>query len=456
MKYKKVLLAITLLSFSLQTIPSPSYAAEEYKTLEEFLDGYDSTVEYETGSRLLPKEGDDVERFLDLIFEHLPDLTEEQMAQVIEECGRDIGCWEAMASEYDFQNEEGEGGKVKRNAFRMVWGWIKSGGKFAGDFVSDVWGTFREKGVQGLVERVTGFFGRLGERIKGFVGSVGDGVKSRSRRVWEGTKGFFGGIKRGVGGFFDGVRDKINRLFGEKKEEKNEREEKIKEIEGKYSVDIEDGTAKWDTEELDWMGEVFGTLPSEFYEKDNLSKIERVEGTSKCGSYNTESHDLKVYDAYDTSDKKSCIDDGAGLSEDQRNDEALGFKITLAHELTHIYANSNKGLVDEFAEFSWKKKEIEITIFVNGEKQGTIKREEWVIKDSPENWISDYAEKIYPDIEDAGYKEEYSEAIGLPNEDLAESVAYFVFAPTLLRNVSEAKYNFIKDKVFNGKEYTND
>ena len=46
----------------------------------------------------------------------------------------------------------------------------------------------------------------------------------------------------------------------------------------------------------------------------------------------------------------------------------------------------------------------------------------------------------------------YSHAIN-PNEDMAESVAYYVLAPERLESRSPAKYEFIKNYIMNGEIY---
>lgn len=43
-----------------------------------------------------------------------------------------------------------------------------------------------------------------------------------------------------------------------------------------------------------------------------------------------------------------------------------------------------------------------------------------------------------------------------PAEDFAESTAYYMYQPQYLKTIDPNKYNFIKDKVFKGKEFLND
>jgi hypothetical protein len=43
-----------------------------------------------------------------------------------------------------------------------------------------------------------------------------------------------------------------------------------------------------------------------------------------------------------------------------------------------------------------------------------------------------------------------------PAEDFAESTAYYMYQPQYLKTIDPDKYNFIKDKVFKGKEFVND
>jgi len=90
---------------------------------------------------------------------------------------------------------------------------------------------------------------------------------------------------------------------------------------------------------------------------------------------------------------------------------------------------------------------------VNGYTK-TFYRDEWILKNKVDtNFVISYAGKTYLVRGDERTKEVYSESIGLPGEDLSESVAMYMIDPTKLEENSQEKYNFIKDKIFDGRQF---
>lgn len=66
-------------------------------------------------------------------------------------------------------------------------------------------------------------------------------------------------------------------------------------------------------------------------------------------------------------------------------------------------------------------------------------------------WESMYAESMAQSNSGFGFVSEYAKTN--PSEDFAESYRYYIIDPELLKFMSPGKYEFMKNLVFNGREY---
>lgn len=111
--------------------------------------------------------------------------------------------------------------------------------------------------------------------------------------------------------------------------------------------------------------------------------------------------------------------------------------------MTHSYSQTHPEKAKEFYAMTWEKKKVKYRLF----RTDSIKysKEEWVLKDKAETVVSDYAQATR-ELNDYQlfYSQDY---VGLPDEDFAESVAYYVNAKEDMKISSEKKFEFIQNKI---------
>ncbi len=266
------------------------------------------------------------------------------------------------------------------------------------------------------------------------------------------------------------IPDWLKPILGLTKEQIAERErlEKINQLEKKYKIDVNDGSKKWEKEELVLLEETFEKVPRKFYENESffsenpLNEIKREseaprENSSICAAYQgpelkpifttTPLNIYKTINVYNNS--YNCISDSSlKINTSSSEYRKLSFKITVAHELTHSYVSINPEVYAEYVKNFWEKKKVTATIYKN-EKVVEVKEiQQWVHKYSDQKPISDYAGPVKEyQLKEKNSKVVFSEPIGNPEEDFSELLGYYFFKPEYVEEQSAKKLEFIKNKV---------
>lgn len=257
------------------------------------------------------------------------------------------------------------------------------------------------------------------------------------------------------------------------------REKKMSYLNQKYQIKVKDGNKKWSEQELQWLSETLEIVPKEFYAKKSLSyfnllmdkklKIYRYDAneagdTQTCAvSLSKISwHYIKVFDvASDCTGGRELPKEYKETGQPQNHPRytEASLKIAYIHELAHIYVyNGHTNLEKEFSKFSWeeKKQTVKDRIEIHGTQDKTKEIKAFIQKKDAEKFVSKYAggKLYYREIKKGvTLKHNYSAQVGLPKEDFAESIASYNLFPSTLKEISIKKYDFIKDKIYNGKEF---
>lgn len=190
-------------------------------------------------------------------------------------------------------------------------------------------------------------------------------------------------------------------------------------------------------EELQKIDLAYKRLPDNYKKIKTLDRLKRMpDGYGEPGSSDTAAWARPGYHAghFHVNGEIVFLDTGF------IGDGGWGAHVAV-HELTHHLdfassPNSYEGISQspEFLKLSgWKKK----SSYVTDEKTGKRKLQEQWESNKEKTFVRDYAASA-------------------PAEDFAESTAYYMYQPKYLKTIDPDKYNFIKDKVFKGKEFTND
>lgn len=187
------------------------------------------------------------------------------------------------------------------------------------------------------------------------------------------------------------------------------------------------------SQEIETIDLAYKRLPANFNKLKTLDRLKRMpDGYKSPRSPNAAAYASPGFKSSYYSDEGEIV--FISSSFDQDNTWASSVAV---HELSHHLDFSKPGKdyagyseTDEFLKLSGWKMEKSYTTDKSGKK---VLKEKWT---RPENkkFVRDYA----------GTE---------PAEDFAEAVAYYIYEPNLLRQTDPAKYNFIKNKVFAGKEY---
>lgn len=271
---------------------------------------------------------------------------------------------------------------------------------------------------------------------------------------WEQFKGWVGekveGVKKTVALTVNNIKTEIKR------------QETMKNVEKKYDINLVDDYnpiinrdgKKWSEKELEWFDDVFEKLPKNQYDHKELDKIVRSNETPYCGVYlagtvtiSDAALECRINNLNPQYDKDNITE----------NDKELSFKRTLIHEVNHSYQENNQNVSDRFATFSFEKTNV-IMVSGDGTKEDKIETvQKWKLKSTnKEQFVTEYSGNTTDNQNgDNGYYQFYSEEIGLPGEDMSESVAMYIMQPEKLKQTSSKKYEFLKKNVFGGKEYYN-
>lgn len=181
----------------------------------------------------------------------------------------------------------------------------------------------------------------------------------------------------------------------------------------------------WSASEIRVIDGVTRKMPETFRRLSSMKYFYRV-------------HDGDTYAEYPTAAARAVTDwghDGGRIIvyEDTFQDEAFATS-TILHEVAHHldYSGDDLSQSTGFSKLSgWddgKKKQ-------NGaDADGNPKYKTVYTPGRTDNFVSDYARTS-------------------PSEDWAETVADYIYAPEILKNVAPEKYALMKEKIFGGKEY---
>ena len=208
-------------------------------------------------------------------------------------------------------------------------------------------------------------------------------------------------------------------------------------IEKEFNTDKGKSGQLFSLEELQKIDLAYKRLPDNYKKIKTLDRIKRMpDGYGSPDSPNAAAWARPGYHAghYHIDGEIVFLDSGFS------GDGGWGAQVAV-HELTHHLdfassPNSYEGISQspEFLKLSgWKKK----SAYVTDEKTGKRKLQEQWESSKDKAFVRDYAGSA-------------------PGEDFAESTAYYMYQPQYLKTIDPDKYNFIKDKVFKGKEFTND
>lgn len=186
-------------------------------------------------------------------------------------------------------------------------------------------------------------------------------------------------------------------------------------------------------EEIETIDLAYKKLPGHFNKLKTLDKLRRMpDGYGSPRSPNAAAYASPGFKSSYYTDEGEIVFISSAFTQD--NTWAASVAV---HELAHHLDFSKPGKTyagyseaDEFLKLSGWKMEKTYKTDKNGKK---VLEEKW--SHAPDKkFVRDYA----------GTE---------PAEDFAEAVAYFIYEPNLLRQTDPAKYDFIKNKIFAGKEY---
>lgn len=179
----------------------------------------------------------------------------------------------------------------------------------------------------------------------------------------------------------------------------------------------------WSVTELRAIDRVLRLLPSEFYHLPTLEGFYRM-----ADNYRVEGHSKQIA-AFADSNKRSIV-----CYESIHLHDGGAAAIVL-HEILHHHDFSNHQAGELFSSHSRFSE-------LSGWDRGSSVR-------NPETGV---VEQKYTARAGARFVRDY--ASGSPLEDFAESSTYYVMNPMVLKQLDPEKYEFIREKVFKGKEFS--
>lgn len=186
----------------------------------------------------------------------------------------------------------------------------------------------------------------------------------------------------------------------------------------KYHLEIRNGDKEWTKYELILLEDTLRSLPPDFYGKASIHEIIRDSSNNGAGGvYYGSKGPIRIYDRAYEMDKYDQSHYG-------------NFKATIAHELTHglqYYNPKNDKTYGDAYDNPLMKDWAKTT----GWKKSWWGLGEWEYTGKKDELPTGYAGTN-------------------PKEDMAESVVLYMYNPEKL---SQNRYDFLKEHVFNGKEY---
>lgn len=187
-------------------------------------------------------------------------------------------------------------------------------------------------------------------------------------------------------------------------------------------------------QEIETIDLAYKRLPSNFNKLKTLDRLKRMpDGYKSPRSPNAAAYASPGFKSSYYTDEGEIV--FISSSFDQDNTWASSVAV---HELAHHLDFSKPGgktyagfsETDEFLKLSGWKLQKSYTTDKSGKK---VLQEKWT-RPEDKKFVRDYAGSE-------------------PAEDFAEAVAYYIYEPHLLRQTDPAKYDFVKNKVFAGKEF---
>jgi hypothetical protein len=175
----------------------------------------------------------------------------------------------------------------------------------------------------------------------------------------------------------------------------------------------------WSASEIRRMDRTIRELPSSFLHIKSLKNIYRM-----ADHYRTHGHSLAT-GAFANRESGKIVFYDWGINS--------GLESNLVHEISHHYDYSNGGWLSAYHSDSGYDR-------ISGWGEKKLGRDE-----------KGELEWQYPHRANAPFVRDY--AATNPLEDFAESSAYYFAQPNVLKEKDEEKYNFLKTKVFLGREY---
>ncbi len=226
-----------------------------------------------------------------------------------------------------------------------------------------------------------------------------------------------------------------------------------------YGIHVEDSLGgdqwvqkSWSAHEIGLLNDVLKTLPPGFLNQISLTRI--VRNAVKIDNNGTAKPNVMgTYYSCDEKTDPDCtgasstirIFDSATEARLFPDDPDKEFKATILHEIIHAYQwhKDKNSTYTKVFESPLVKDYIEAT----RPRQGLdTPPNGWNYSEPPPDWVLWTDESHSPPTE-------YGKIS--PIEDMSESVKMYVYDPKKLLDSSEARYYFIRDKMFGGIEYDN-
>ena len=212
-----------------------------------------------------------------------------------------------------------------------------------------------------------------------------------------------------------------------------------------YGIDVVDGTSQWTEHQLRMLDDLIKKLPKSYWDKTKFTKIVRNKAYIDP---KTKKEDPDTFGCYSHWDRTIQIFDHASspydFAEDPNGDkEFIG---TIVHEMTHAfhYYKDYKSVY----ETRWDNATNPIMLDFNKATRDNV-------NDFRTGWVWKPTEKKF-EFKGTGQENapmtKYAKDVN-PMEDLCEAVMFYVVDPASLAGKSPNRYEFIKDKIFDGVEY---
>lgn len=212
-----------------------------------------------------------------------------------------------------------------------------------------------------------------------------------------------------------------------------------------YGIDVVDGTSKWTDHQLVLLDNLIKKLPKSFWDKAKFTRIVRdkvyidrtgVEHPNTSGCY--EGGETKTIQIFDLAAKGPF---------DFKNDPSgdLDFTSTMAHEMTHAYLQYK----DYKSMAGYNDRIISLNPVIDGFTTAVTDNP----KDWRTGWVWNTTDQKFRFRGKGPENKLMTEYAGTDmEEDLCESVGFYVVDPANLGATSPNRYAFIKDQMFGGQE----